>query len=164
MARRAATDAYEIRPLRSPDGHAAREMVGTELDRTPYKETPQAALESALDRPGAEYCGVVAVAGHELAGLILYGLVAGTVGAGRIYLVAVTASARLRGVATTLIDAATRDLKRHHARFAVVEFPDDPMLAAGKALLQRAGFGEVARVKDYFRDGVDLTFLRRDLT
>ena len=102
--------------------------------------------------------------GPELAGLILYGVVAGTRATGRIDLVAVTASARLRGVGRALIEAALHDLQRGGATSAVVEFPNDPSLKAGRALLEQAGFAEESRIAGYFRDSVELAFLRRSIS
>jgi hypothetical protein len=45
----------------------------------------------------------------------------------------------------------------------MAELPDDPAIGSILALLRENGFREEARVRDFFRDGVALTFLRRRL-
>jgi len=96
-------------------------------------------------------------------GLVVFGIVAGAMGTGRLHLVAVSAAARLRGVASALISAAFERLRSEAVRVVFAEVPDDPGLAPGRALLLREGFIEEARVADFFRDGVSLILLRRDL-
>jgi hypothetical protein len=66
-------------------------------------------------------------------------------------------------MATALIDAALDDLRRTAARFVIVEIPDDTKLAPAMALFAQTGFHVDARVRDFFRDGVDLAVLRREL-
>ena len=153
----------EIRPLRAGDRSAARELADGELAQTPYGEIPASALTTALDGGSNEARGLAAIAEGEMTGLVLFGLVAGAVGTGRLHLVAVTASARLRGVASALIDAAVAELKASGARVAFVEMPDDPRLRPALSLLTREGFAEEARVADFFRDGVSLVVLRREI-
>jgi hypothetical protein len=49
------------------------------------------------------------------------------------------------------------------ARYLLAEMPDDPALGTVLALLRDHGFREEARVPDFYREGVALTFLRLDL-
>lgn len=136
-----------------------------ELAGTLYEGPPIAALERALDATTAETRGVVAVApSGDVVGVAIFGTVAGAVGAGRLYYVAVGASARLRGVASRLYAMALESLARQGCRLVVAEMPDDRALRPGALALARAGFVEEARVPDFFRDGVALVFWRADLT
>jgi ribosomal protein S18 acetylase RimI-like enzyme len=150
-----------LRPLDGDDAGAARALVLGAIERTPYAEPALETLSRAVESPTAEARSLAAVRGGDLVGVIVYGTVAGTAGAGRVYLVAVTAGARLQGVAARLLDAAVAELVRARARFVLAEVPDDPRLAPGRELLTRAGFAEESRVPDYYADGVALTFLRR---
>ena len=152
-----------IRPLHEDETAAARALVVGVVGDTGYRFQPLSALDAALGGDTDESRAIVAADGDELVGLALYGRVAGTVGAGKLHLAVVTAGARLRGVGRLLIDAAASDLATSGCRFIVAEAPDDPMLAPGHELLARAGFAEEARVRDYYRDGVDLLILRREL-
>jgi hypothetical protein len=45
----------------------------------------------------------------------------------------------------------------------MAELPDDPAIGSILTLLREHGFHEEARVPDFYRDGVALTFLRRKL-
>ena len=134
------------------------------LERTPYAAHALEILSGAVESPSAEMRALAAGVGGELAGVVVYGMVAGTLGAGRVYLVAVTAGARLRGVATRLVDSAGAELEREGARFVLAEMPHDPRLAPGRELLLRSGFAEESRVPDFYADGVALTFLRRPVS
>jgi ribosomal protein S18 acetylase RimI-like enzyme len=153
-----------LQPLGAGQGGAARALARTELAGTPYGEGPLETLERVLGTGGDDEArSLVAVRGGELVGLVVYGLVAGAQGAGRLHLVLVTASARLAGVGLSLCDAAAEALRRDGARLVVAEVPDDAATAAGRELLRRAGFREEGRIPDFHRDGVALLLLRRDL-
>jgi ribosomal protein S18 acetylase RimI-like enzyme len=106
---------------------------------------------------------LVAEAEGRLVGVAVFGLVAGAEGAAKMHGMAVAPDAQRHGIARALIEAFVGELQRRGARFVVVEFPDAPELAGGRTLLQHAKFVEESRVKDYFRDGIALVFLRRDL-
>jgi ribosomal protein S18 acetylase RimI-like enzyme len=153
-----------IRPLRAEEAPAARALVLGVVGDTPYRFQPLSALDAALGAESDEARALVAAEGEELVGLALYGRVAGTLGAGKLHLAVVTAGARLRGVGRRLADAAAADLAARGCRFVLAETPGDAMLAPGLELLARAGFAEEARVRDYYRDGIPLLLLRRDLS
>jgi ribosomal protein S18 acetylase RimI-like enzyme len=149
--------------MRTEDASAARALVTELVGDTPYKYGPLSALRMAIEADNEESRAFVATEDDELAGIVLYGVVAGTQGAGKVHLIVVTARARLRGVAHRLADAAASDLAMRGCRFALVEMPGDPSLAPGLELLIRCGFVEESRVPAYYQDSVDLLLLRREL-
>jgi ribosomal protein S18 acetylase RimI-like enzyme len=153
----------EIRPLRAREALEARALVEDGLAGTPYAELPLLALNRALEGESDEALALVACDVPRLLGLVLYGRVAGSAGAAKLHVVAVTASARLRGVAARLVDAAAADLRARGARLLVAEAPDDPITRPVLALLEKSRFTLEGRVPDFHRDGVDLLLLRRDL-
>jgi ribosomal protein S18 acetylase RimI-like enzyme len=153
----------EIRSLRSAEAHEARGLLEDAFARTPYGASPRLALNRALEAESDESLALGACDGPRLVGLVLYGMVAGSRGAAKLHAVAVTAAARLRGVAAHMIDAAADALVRRGARLVVAEAPDDPVMRPGLALLERSGFAVEGRVGDFYRDRVDLLLLRRDL-
>jgi hypothetical protein len=59
--------------------------------------------------------------------------------------------------------AVTEAARAAGARFLLVEIADDPALGTILTLLREQGFKEEARVPDFYRDGVSLTFLRLPL-
>ena len=112
----------------------------------------------------AEASGLVADEDGRVVGAAVVGFVAGAEGAAKMHGMAVAPDAQRRGIARALIEAFVDELRKRGARFVLVEFPDAPELAGGRTLLQHAKFAEESRVKDYFRDGIALVFLRRDIT
>ena len=153
-----------LQPLGPAHAGAARLLARAELAGTPYGEGPLETLERVLGTGGDDEArALAATRDGALVGLVVYGLVAGAQGAGRLHLVLVTASARLAGVGLQLCDAAADALRRAGARLIVAEVPDDPATAAGRELLRRAAFREEGRIPDFHRDGVALLLLRRDL-
>ena len=152
-----------IRPLRAADRRAARSLIEGELGGTPYLETPLWALETAIDGNSDEARALVADRNGEVLGVALYGEYAGAKGAGRIYILVVTASARLRGIGLRLLESVHDALVRRGARFVLAELSDDAINRPGLELLERYGYVEEGRVDDLFRDGVALRLMRRDL-
>ena len=151
-----------VRVARPEDLPAARALIAAELANNPYAARAFE-LVGAVDAEG-EYHGLVAEVAGRVVGVVVFGLVAGSQGAGSIYAAAVDPRARRRGVGRALVDAASTALAGLGARFAIVEVPDDPAATAPFVeLLAVSGFGEAARVPDLYRDGVALAFWRRAL-
>lgn len=107
---------------------------------------------------------MVAETDAKVVGVAVFGLVPGAEGAGKMNGMAVAPEAQRQGVARALIEAFVEALRRRGARFVLVEFPDAAELSGGRTLLQQAKFTEESRVADYFRAGIALVFLRRNLT
>jgi ribosomal protein S18 acetylase RimI-like enzyme len=152
-----------LRPLAAPDATAARVLADVVLGGAPFAEAMRASLDEALTSDGDEYRAIGVHDGNALIGFVVFGEIAGALGAGRIYFVAVEATARRRGIATALIEAACSDLRSRGSRFAVIELLEELSLAPGRALAHRTGFRDEGRVSDYVRDGAGLLLLRRDL-
>lgn len=147
-------------------------------------------LDGAFAGTSAELCALVLDdADGALAGLVIYGLVAGTVGAGRVHLVAwetrtsgacgghAESCATLRDAldaesraalpptpGDALISAALGALRQLGARLALAELPDATLFAPMRAVLERAGFARVGEVADYYRDGMPLALWRLDIS
>lgn len=152
-----------VRPLAPLDSAPARALAHTALADAPYAPSMLAPLDAALRSESEEYRALVVRENTALIGLIVFGATAGALGAGRIYFVAVDGSARRRGLATALIEAACAELRSLGARFVAMEMPEEPRLDGACAVALRAGFRREGRLSDYVRDGVGLAFLRRDL-
>jgi ribosomal protein S18 acetylase RimI-like enzyme len=103
------------------------------------------------------------VEGARVVGRIDFGVIAGAQGAGRLQAITVDAASRRRGVARALVDAAVATLRDEGCRFVAVEIPDDPAAAPARALLADRDFRVEASVAGYFREGVAMLILRRDL-
>ena len=156
---RAALRIAELHP-ETPD---VRALVEAEISRSRYRSAPRAALESVIAGTDPDSHGLIALREERVSGLVIFGTIAGSVGAGRLQLIITEPGARRVGIATALVHEAFLRLRHGGARFTIVEIPDDPELAPGLALLRRCGFEEESRVADFFRDGVALMLLRREL-
>ena len=151
-----------VRAARPEDLPAARALIAAELANNPYA-TRAFELVGAVDAEG-EYHGLVAEVGGQVVGVVVFGIVAGSQGAGAIYAAAVDPRARRHGIGRALVTAASTALAGLGGRFVIVEVPDDPAAtAAFVELLVALGFEETARVPDLYRDGVALAFWRRAL-
>ena len=153
---------FTLRPFTAADAPAARALADAVLGDAPYGEHLRFALDSLTTSASDEYRALIAHDGTMLSGLVVFGETAGANGAGRIYVIAVDARGRRRGIATALAHAAYTDLAQRGARFVAAELPDDPRLDGARLALLRAGFREEARVTDHVRDGISLLLLRRD--
>jgi len=143
-----------------PSAHA---VLAAETARHPYAERALELLEAAAAR-GTEYHAAVAAHDGDAVGVVVYGMTAGASGAGALYGIAVVEAWRRRGVGSALVRHAADDLRALGARFVLAEVPEDPLaLSAVLALLATAGFRAEARVADFYRDGVGMVFMRREL-
>ena len=152
-----------IRALRPGDSDEVRRIVAPEIDRSRYPGAARAALDAALVGATDESRACVAIREGTLMGVIVHGTLAGADGAGRLQLLVTAARARRTGVGRALVQAAFDDLRALGARFVFVEMPDDESLVPARRLLEQSGFRAESRVRDFFRDGVDLVIHHLDL-
>ncbi len=150
------------RPIQPTDLPAARALIAAELSNNPYAARALELMDAVTT--GGEYQGVVAEQDGRVIGVVVFGLVPGSQGAGSLYAAAVDHRCRRQGLGRTLVHAAASALTVLGARFVIVEVPDDPGATAHFVeLLAASGFSETARIPDLYRDGVALAFWRRTL-
>ena len=148
----------------SPDDHvAARVLLMGALGVTPYIDRAIEVLQLAERGHDAEHRAFVIARDGTVAALALFGEVAGAMGVSKLHAAVVAPSVSVADVGLRIVNAVLDEARRDGARLVVAEVPDDPAVGQMRALLSSAGFEEEARVPDYYRDGVDLTLLRRDL-
>jgi ribosomal protein S18 acetylase RimI-like enzyme len=152
------------RPLGPHDAVAARALVYAALGVTPYVDRVVELLDQAARGGDPEARALVIERDGTIAGLVIFGLVAGASGAARLHALVLDRGVSADDVGGRLTSAAATAAASAGARLLVAEVPDDPALGQVPAVLLRNGFREEARVPDFFRDGVALTFLRRELT
>lgn len=127
----------------------APQLVAERFERA-LGETPESRAVAAFDGDGAA------------AGIVLFGLVAGALGTGALFWLAVRADRRRHGVGRALLALAKAELAAEGARIVIAEVPDD---AAGMAkMLGGGGFAPEGVVPDFYRDGVALTIWRFSLS
>ena len=102
---------------------------------------------------------LVASRDTELAGVVLFGAWAGTVGGARLHALAGDDD----DARDALLAAALASCRASGERYLLAELADEPALRPMREALRRASFTEEARVADLVRDGVDLVMLARPL-
>jgi ribosomal protein S18 acetylase RimI-like enzyme len=153
-----------IVPVSHPLLPRASDVVERALRDTHYLSGALDTLQSAVRAPGAEGRALASMVGDDVEGVIVFGVFGGASGAGRLHFVAVENRARRAGVARALVSTAIASLAASHARFVLAELPDDPReLGGSREFLEALGFHEESRVDDFYRDGIALAFMRREL-
>ena len=158
------TPAATIRMYRRDDADVIRDLAAPDLERSNYRSGPRAAIDGLAEGSDGESRALVAVREDAVIAFVIHGIVAGAEGAGRLQLVVTAAPFRRAGIARQLVERAVEDLRESGVRFTMVEVPDDPMLVPAIALLEQCGFRVDARIRDFYRDGVDLVVFRRDIS
>jgi ribosomal protein S18 acetylase RimI-like enzyme len=139
-------------------------LVERALHDTHYLAGALDALRSAANAPGADGRALASMTGDDIDGVAVFGIFGGTSGAGRLHFVTVAPGALRTSAARALVGAAIEALAASGARFVLAELPDDPNeLPGAREFLHALGFEEESRVEDFYRDGVALSFLRREL-
>lgn len=152
------------RAFTADDAGAARALVYAVLGVTPYVDRAVELLDEAARGHGSEARALVIERDGTLAGLVIFGDVGGTQGAAKLHALVLDRGVNADDVGGRLIHAAATDAAAAGARLLVAELPDDPAMGGVPSVLLHNEFREEARVPDFFRDGVALVFLRRDLT
>ena len=155
--------ALDPRPLQPEDSQATRVLLMGALGITPYIDRALEVLELAERGNDPEHRALVIARDGTVAALALFGMIAGTARGARVHTAVLAPGVELEDVGMRLMDAVAGAVRSAGADFLLAEMPDDPALGATLALLRQHGFRDEARVPDFFRDGVALTFLRRAL-
>ncbi len=153
-----------VRPIEAADAGAARAMLsGGCGEPCPYAARVLELLDGALGGATTEQQALISADGDAIVGVAIYGHVAGTKGAAILYVIAIATGSEHRGFGAALLRDVRARLTREGARVVMAELPDEPDARPLLDLLERSGFHEEARIPDYYRDGVALSFLRLDL-
>ncbi|HEY2376495.1 MAG TPA: hypothetical protein VGH98_11025 [Gemmatimonadaceae bacterium] len=150
----------------SPDDHvAARVLLMGALGVTPYIDRAMEVLQLAERGSGhdEEHRALVIERDGTVAALALFGAVVGAVGVRKLHLAVLAPSVSADDVGQRIVRAVLDEARGEGARLVVAELPDDPAMGQVRALLFSEGFEEEARVPDFYREGVALTLLRREL-
>lgn len=149
------------RPIAPEDNSGAHQLLVSRLGVTPYIDRAVEILNVAESGGDAEHRAYVVARDRTVAGLALFGMIAGTEAGFRLHVLVV--ESKEGDVGARLLEAVIGAVGDSQGRFLVAELADEPALAATIGLLRENGFDEAGRIPDYFRDGVPLVILRRDL-
>lgn len=151
------------RSLQVDDAAPARVLLMGALGVTPYLDPAMEVLERAERGHDPEHRALVIARDGTVAGLALFGMTAGAVGSARLHIAVLAPGVDPTEVGAALMESVADLSRASGARFIIAELPDDPVIGSILALLREHGYREDARVPDFFRDGVALTFLRKEL-
>jgi ribosomal protein S18 acetylase RimI-like enzyme len=149
------------RPIAPEDAAGAHQLLVQRLGVTPYIDRAVEILEIAERGGDEENRAYVVARDKTVVGLALFGSIAGTEAGFRLHVLAV--ESRESDVGQRLVEAVVSAVQESGGRFVIAELADETALATTIALLRSNGFAEVGRIPDYYRDGVPLVILRRDL-
>jgi len=158
------TGYFDVAP-RAPnagDAEAMRAIVWNSLGVTPYVDRAIELLDAA-ERGDPDSRALLIERDGTVAALALFGPIAGTAGTWRLGAALVAAPLEPEEVGPVIVEAVVNAARAGGGRLLVAELADDVALGRSLALLQCSGFREEGRVRDFFRGGVALIFLRRAL-
>jgi GNAT superfamily N-acetyltransferase len=155
--------ALDPRSVLPEDTQGTRVLLMGALGVTPYIDRALEVLELAERGHDPEHRALVIARDGTVAGLALFGTIAGTMAGAKLHMAALAPGVEASDVGARLMNAVAAAVRESGARFLIAELPDDPAIGAILALLRDHGFREEARVPDFYREGVALTFLRRSL-
>lgn len=152
--------ALDPRPLLPEDTQGTRVLLLGALGVTPYIDRALEVLALAERGHDPEHRGVVIARDGTVAGLVLFGTISGTAHAARLHTAVLAPGVENDDVGARLMRSVSDTVRAEGARFMLAELPDDPAIGSVLSLLRERGFEEDARVPDFYREGVALTFLR----
>lgn len=155
--------AHAARALSAEDHVPARVLLMGAFGVTPYIDRAMEILQRAERGHDVEHRALVIARDGTVAALALFGAVAGAVGVSKLHAAVVAPSVSVADVGERIVSAVLEAARREGGRLLIAELPDDPVMGQVRALLTSAGFEEEARVPDFYRDGVALVLLRREL-
>lgn len=150
------------RPLGSGDSEAVRALVLGALGVTPYVDRTLE-LVAAAERGDPESRALVIERDGTAAALGLFGPVAGASGTWHIAMLLIASGVEPRDVGGALLEGVIGTVRSAGARLLMAELPADAAMGRSLSLLRAHGFRQEARIPDFYRDGVALLFLRREL-
>ena len=154
-----------LRELRPTDREPIRNLLeATEFFRPEEVEVALELVDAALDDPEQKsYLFAVAEEAGAVLGYVCWGETACTRGTYDLYWVAVAPGTQGKGVGRALMAHAEEEMRKVGGRLCVVETSSMPKYEPTRAFYLRIGYGEEARIRDYYQPGDDLVVYTRKL-
>ncbi|HEY5060951.1 MAG TPA: GNAT family N-acetyltransferase, partial [Gemmatimonadaceae bacterium] len=118
------------RPVLPEDAQGTRTLLMGALGVTPYIDRALEVLELAERGNDSEHRALVIARDGTVAGLVLYGTIAGTAGGARLHTAVLAPGIQADDVGERLMQAVGQSCRAAGARFMLAEMPDDPALGS----------------------------------
>jgi ribosomal protein S18 acetylase RimI-like enzyme len=153
----------KIRPVSASDRTALIKILeNTSEFKTSEIAVAKEVLDSCLrDNKNSGYFIFVAEYNNEVIGFICYGPAPLTDGTWDIYWEAVAQGKRGLGLGSSLIKAAEKEIRKSGGRLSLIETSSTPAYSKARQFYSRHGYGEVARVPDFYEPGDDKLILQK---
>lgn len=149
-----------IRPLEAADRGGVRELLQATGNFTAAElDIADELVATVLDDPGQrDYHAFVAPAaeGRGPGGLTIVGPTPGTMGTWDLYWLAVHPAGLGTGMAQELATFAEAFVRQSGGYLLIAETSSQAGYARARAFYRKRGYGELARIADYYRPGDDL--------
>jgi GNAT superfamily N-acetyltransferase len=132
------------------------------LGVTPYVDRALELLKAA-ERDDPETKALLIERDGTVAALALFGPVSGAQDTWKLATFLLSERVEARDIGHALLDAVVDVATKAGGRLLTAELPADPVIGRTLTLLRANGFKQDGKIPDYFRDGVALLFLRREL-
>ncbi len=147
-----------IRPLRRSDRDGLQALlVATGMFTEDEVAIALELIDAVLDRPEQrDYIIAVYADDQGPAGYYCIGPTPATDGTFDLYWIAVAPAAQGQGIGRKLIAHAEQLVQRSGGRLIIAETSSQPKYEPTRLFYLRAGYAEIARIKEYYRPGDDL--------
>ena len=158
------TGYFESKPRTPHEGDAEpmRALIYSAYGVTPYVDRVMELL-TAAERGDPDSRALLIERDGTVAALALYGPIAGTANTWRLSAAIVAPGLEVDDIGRVIVESVASKVRSEDGRLVVAEMADDLALRGSLTLLRKNGFQEEGRVRDFFRAGVALIFLRREL-
>lgn len=140
-----------------------REVLdATALFREEEVEVALELFDEGISGRDRDYHWLAAFDADLLLGAACWGPTPATEGTWDLYWIAVHPGAQGNGIGSALLDAAERAVRESRGRLLVVETSGRPAYAPTRNFYRRRGYGEAARLDDFYAPGdARVTFVKR---
>jgi ribosomal protein S18 acetylase RimI-like enzyme len=153
-----------LRELRTSDlPELERILTATEAFTAAEVEVAMELLEIVIkDSAQDDYEVAVAEALGRVAGYVLFGPVAATVGSFDLYWIAVDPAAQGTGVGQRLMEHVEEEARKRGGRMICLETSSQGGYSRTRSFYERAGYLLESRIRDFYKPGDDrLTYVKR---
>lgn len=153
-----------LRAPRANDLGQVRALVaGTGVFRPEEVDIAFEVFEGAVRAPERDYFAVGAFEDDRLVGFTLFGPTPCTVGTWDLYWIVVDPTVHRHGIGRRLMAAAEATIAERGGRLVVVETSSRADYAPTRAFYGAIGYGQAARIADYYAPRDDLVVYRKSL-